>query len=249
MLNREEILKEVKKQLCKDYNCKIEDFENKNTLITEIKEIKGRRIYTNDKEILKILIFEGKAIISADKCIKDWCIKNLSNASSEWLFLYSNLRKIDKKLNEFGYEIDNTHHYYLPYEVTEKTEPIKKVKWYEEDEILKFKGDDRFGEAFAFDEKYKDILGISALNEEGNILAMAGASRDGENMWQIGINVMEEASGKGIAKNIVSLLKEEILNRGKVPFYGTVESHIISQRVALRSGFYPVFAEVKVKKR
>lgn len=77
---------------------------------------------------------------------------------------------------------------------------------------------------------------------------MAGASRDGENMWQIGINVMEEASGQGIGQNIVKLLKEEILNRGKVPFYGTVESHIISQRVALSSGFYPVFAEIKIRK-
>lgn len=249
MFNSEEILKEVKKQLCKDYNCKIEDFENKNTLITEIKDIQGRRIYTSDKEILKILIFEGKAIISADKCIKTWCIENLSNASSEWLFLYSILRKIDKKLNEFGYEIDNTHHYYLPYEVNEKIKPIKNIKWYEEEDILQFKGDNRFCEAFAFDENYKDVLGVSALDEEGHILAMAGASRDGENMWQIGINVMKEASGKGIAKNIVSLLKEEILNRGKVPFYGTVESHIISQKVALSSGFYPVFAEVKVNKK
>lgn len=71
MLTKKEILNEVKKQLCKDYNFKIEDFENKNTLITDIKEIKGRRIYKNDKEILKILIFEGKAIISANKCIKD----------------------------------------------------------------------------------------------------------------------------------------------------------------------------------
>lgn len=77
---------------------------------------------------------------------------------------------------------------------------------------------------------------------------MAGASRDGENMWQIGINVMEEASGQGIGQNMVKLLKEEILNRGKVPFYGTVESHIISQRVALASGFYPVFAEIKIRK-
>ncbi|MGV3025012.1 GNAT family N-acetyltransferase [Clostridium thermobutyricum] len=248
MLTKKEILNEVKKQLCKDYNFNIEDFENKNTLITDIKEIKGRRIYKNDKEILKILIFEGKAIISADKCIKNWCVENLSNASGEWLFLYSTLRKIDKKLNEFGYEIDNTHHYYLPCEVHEKTRPIKNIKWYEEDEILQFKGDDRFCEAFAFEESYKDVLGISALDESGNILAMAGASRDGENMWQIGINVMEEASGQGIGQNMVKLLKEEILNRGKVPFYGTVESHIISQRVALASGFYPVFAEIKIRK-
>lgn len=37
-------------------------------------------------------------------------------------------------------------------------------------------------------------------------------------------------------------------NEENIPFYGTVESHIISQKVALKSGFYPVFAEVKIRK-
>ena len=77
---------------------------------------------------------------------------------------------------------------------------------------------------------------------------MAGASEDSKIMWQIGINVLEDEKGKGIASFIVQALKNEILNRGKVPFYGTVESHIISQKVALKSGFYPAFAEVKIRK-
>lgn len=67
-------------------------------------------------------------------------------------------------------------------------------------------------------------------------------------MWQIGINVLEGAEEKGVAKTVVKALKNEILRRGKVPFYGTVESHIISQKVALASGFYPAFAEVKIRK-
>ena len=77
---------------------------------------------------------------------------------------------------------------------------------------------------------------------------MAGASEDSDIMWQIGVNVLKEAKGKGVATTIVKALKNEILKRGKVPFYGTVESHIISQKVALKSGFYPVFAEVKIRK-
>ena len=60
--------------------------------------------------------------------------------------------------------------------------------------------------------------------------------------------MLKEAKGKGVATTIVKALKNEILKRGKVPFYGTVESHIISQKVALKSGFYPVFAEVKIRK-
>ncbi|EEH98460.1 MULTISPECIES: GNAT family N-acetyltransferase [Clostridium] len=242
-----DILIKVKDQLAKDYNCTIEDFNNQNTLITDKKIIEGSRKYNDEDEILKIIIFNGKAIISADKCIKEWCIKNLSRFSGAWMFLYSNLRKIDKKLNEFGYEIDNTHHYYLPMD-KEFTRNNIKLKWYEKDEILKFKDDDRFDEAFSFNKNYPDILAVAAVDEEDNILGMAGASEDSKIMWQIGINVLEDEKGKGIASFIVQSLKNEILNRGKVPFYGTVESHIISQKVALKSGFYPAFAEVKIRK-
>lgn len=242
-----DILIKVKDQLAKDYNCTIEDFNNQNTLITDKKIIEGSRKYNDEDEILKIIIFNGKAIISADKCIKEWCIKNLSRFPGAWMFLYSNLRKIDKKLNEFGYEIDNTHHYYLPMD-KEFTRNNIKLKWYEKDEILKFKNDDRFDEAFAFNKNYPDILAVAAVDEEDNILGMAGASEDSKIMWQIGINVLEDEKGKGIASFIVQSLKNEILNRGKVPFYGTVESHIISQKVALKSGFYPAFAEVKIRK-
>ena len=164
------------------------------------------------------------------------------------MFLYSVLRKIDKKINEFGYEIDNTHHYYLPKDNEVVVSKGYKLKWFEESEILQFKGDNRFDEAFAFNENYPDVLAVAAVDDNDNILGMAGASKDSDIMWQIGINVIKEANGKGIASTIVRALKNEILKRGKVPFYGTIESHIISQKVALKSGFYPVFAEVKFKK-
>lgn len=244
----ENILIKVKEQLAKDYNCRIEDFENNENLITDLKIIDGSRKYSSNKEILKILIINGKAVISADKCIKNWCIEKLLNFPGEWMFLYSVLRRIDKKLNEFGYEIDNTHHYYLPKNNKLEEGNEFKLKWFEKDEILQFKGDNRFDEAFAFNSNYPDILGVSALDRKGNILGMAGASEDSSIMWQIGVNVLPESKGSGIATVLVESLKNEILKRGKVPFYGTVESHIISQKVALKSGFYPVFAEVKIRK-
>ncbi|WP_196000186.1 GNAT family N-acetyltransferase [Clostridium sp. 1001271B_151109_B4] len=241
-----EILKRVKEQLAKDYNCSIEDFDNRKNLVTDIKLNEGTRKYTDDKEILKILIFNGKAVLSADECIKEWCVEKFSNRNGDWMFLYSVLRAIDKKLNEFGYEIENTHHYYLPYGIDDDIS--NDLKWYNKEEIKQFKDDNRFDEAFAFDNNFPDVLAVAKLDDYGNILGIAGASKDSDIMWQIGVNVLEGAEGQGIAKNVVKALKNEILRRGKVPFYGTVESHIISQKVALASGFYPAFAEVKIRK-
>ena len=76
---------------------------------------------------------------------------------------------------------------------------------------------------------------------------MAGATSDSDSMWQIGINVMPEAEGLGIGSMLVAVLKNEILKRGKLPFYGTSMSHIASQRVALGAGFVPMWAELYCK--
>jgi predicted GNAT family acetyltransferase len=60
-------------------------------------------------------------------------------------------------------------------------------------------------------------------------MGMAGASEDSKTLYQIGINVLPKYRGKGIGTNLVALLKQELLKRGKVPFYGTSVSHIISK--------------------
>ena len=102
---------------------------------------------------------------------------------------------------------------------------------------------ERFGEAFLFRELPKDEMGVGAYRD-GVLLGMAGATNDSDSMWQIGINVMPEAEGLGIGSMLVAVLKNEILKRGKLPFYGTSMSHIASQRVALGAGFVPMWAEL-----
>ena len=64
-------------------------------------------------------------------------------------------------------------------------------------------------------------------------------------MWQIGIDVLPESRGRQIGPLLTILLKREILKRGKLPFYGTAESHIQSQKVAVKSGFLPAWAELQ----
>ena len=104
-----DILRKVKEQLSKDYNCTIEDFDSNENLITDLKIIDGSRKYSDDKEILKILIFNGKLVISAHECIQNWCEEKLKDINGEWLFLYSVLKKIDKKLNEYLERRKNEH--------------------------------------------------------------------------------------------------------------------------------------------
>ncbi|MCB2311807.1 GNAT family N-acetyltransferase [Clostridium tagluense] len=242
MYTKTEILQIAKEQLALDYNCQISDFEKEKNTIVENKLAYGRRIYDNDGCFLKLLCFGDKVIVSTSSMMMPWCEEKMLNRDV-WIFEYPKLRAIDKKLQEFGHEIADIHHYYLPNPKESCIKPITNVKWYESEDILQFEDDDRFEEAFVFDENHPDMLAVAAF-EGDSIMGMAGASADSKTMWQIGIDVLPEYRGRGIGTNLIILLKNEILKRGKVPFYGTVESHFHSQNIAINAGFFPAWAEL-----
>ena len=248
MYTKNEIIQIAKEQLVLDYNCQLSDFEKEKNTVVKNKLIDGRRIYENDGCFLKILCFGGRAIISTSPLIMLWSGEKLLNINAAWFFQYPNLRRIDNKLQEFGHEIADVHHYYLPNPNVPSVEPITNVKWYEQEELLQFENDNRFREALAFNKNFPDVLAVVALDGD-NIMGMAGASEDSKTMWQIGIDVLPKYRGRGIGTNLVTLLKNEILRRGKIPFYGTVESHFHSQNIAVGSGFFPAWAELYSKNK
>ncbi len=246
MYTKNKVLQIAKAQLALDYNCKVSDFESETNTIVENILVDGRRIYDNDGCFLKILCFGGRAIISASYVLMPWCEEKLLDRDAAWLFEYEVLRGIDNKLNEYGNEIADIHQYYLPNPNMPLVEPISNVRWYEQEDISQFEGDDRFDEALLFDENNPDVLAVAAFDGD-DIMGMAGATKDSETMWQIGINVLPEYRSRGIGTKLIMLLKNEILKRGKIPFYGTVESHFHSQNIAINAGFFPAWAELYSK--
>ena len=84
---------------------------------------------------------------------------------------------------------------------------------------------------------------------EGELVGLAGCSADTKLFWQIGIDVLPEWRGKGIASSLVKLLKNEVFKRGAIPFYGTSLSNLGSWNVALSSGFYPAWVEIATKEK
>ena len=75
---------------------------------------------------------------------------------------------------------------------------------------------------------------------------MAGASKDTEEMWQIGVDVKKDYRSKGLATALVSNLANIILDKGKIPYYSTTSSNIPSQLVAYKCGFMPYWYSKKV---
>ncbi|MGN0438561.1 MAG: GNAT family N-acetyltransferase [Lachnospiraceae bacterium] len=235
------------KQLAIDFCCSEEEVMSNENIFTEYMPQIGRRIFEEGECFLKVASVQGKILASGREDIINWVREHYKDSSGAWFMDFDNLRELDDKMKEFGCRIGQAHPFYIATEKSVVNTEGYVIKKYVGDEIEQFRDDERFDEAFIFEELPKDEIGIAAI-KDGKILGMAGATSDSELMWQIGINVMPEAEGLGIGSMLVALLKNEILDMGKLPFYGTAMSHIASQRVALKAGFYPAWAELSCEK-
>lgn len=262
----------ARKQFCLDVGLPWEDYEKnreKSVLIQKAVYVpgtmdvagEGARNYAERNSFFRAIICLGQLFICCDERIYDWVVEQYAECKPEWFCNYRRLRKLDEKLREYGHEIYDTHIYFLPEADSEfeAAHDMTKLTWFEQEEILRFKNSNRFSQAMTFWEKNPDMVAVAAMRadvqmpkgtkdfDQSHMCAMAGASRDGEYLWQIGINVDEDLSGQGLGHRLVRVLKEEILRRGKVPFYGTSESHTLSQTVGLKAGFAPAWTEVYVR--
>ena len=232
----------LKEQLTLDLGCDSGLLDIPDNIVVEWREAPGRRRYGEDRPFLEVIILGGKLIASANEAILPWCRERLLHREAQWLFRPGPFRALENMLAEHGYEIGNFHHYYLPKSPFPMVTPRFLVRWHEGEALERFRGDNRWREALAFNPHSPDMLAVTAMDRDCRPIGMAACSRDGARLWQIGVDVLPDYRGLGIASNLTGLLAQELLRRGIVPFYGTAESHILSQNVAINAGFRPAFA-------
>ena len=231
------------KQLAIDFCTDAGSVKSRNNVFTEYKALEGRRIFLESECFLKIAAVNGKILASGKKEIISWFSDKYKDANGAWFRDMDCIHGLEEGLKKFGCRIAQAHPFFIAERESEVDTVDYDIRVFVGDELEQFRGDNRFGEAFIFSDAPKDEIGVGAYKND-KILGMAGATSDSELMWQIGINVLPEAEGLGIARTLVAVLKNEILRRGKLPFYGTSMSHIASQRVALGAGFLPAWAEL-----
>lgn len=244
-----EYLEKTVKQFELDYNVDAGEWITPKVHLSPVKRLDGARLHVKHDTFCKIAVFMGKAYVMAAEEMHPWIQEVLAKEPPEWWCDFKNLRKLEAELNKYGREIFDTHIYFLPSEEPTMERPKCAVKWLEGEELEQFRNDSRFNTyALSFSPTQPDRLAVAAYEGE-EIIAMAGCSEDGAYLWQIGIDVVPGHEGKGLAVNLVTLLKQEIIARGKVPYYGTAESHAVSRNVAIASGFLPAWCEIQIHKK
>ncbi len=232
------------RQLAADFCVTEADVLDSNHHFTVFTPRPDRRLYMEIRPcVLKIAVVRGKLLFTGREDVIARYRELYAAANAPWFMEARNLAALDRELAAFGAHIRHARPFFTADEALPVDTGDFTILRYTKDDIAQFKGDDRFDDAFGFCTDAPDMLGVAAV-KDGRILGMAGASADSPHMWQIGINVVPEARGQGIASMLVSLLRNDVLAAGRLPFYGTSVSHLESQRVALKSGFLPAWFEL-----
>ena len=227
-------------QLADDYCCTVDQVQSPENTFSVISRRPGQRGFDDP---FRAACVDGKLLVAGSPEMVTWCRERYAQKEAAWFMEFSVLRALNERLNADGLRIAMAHPFFLPAHPVRPCTDGFTITWYEQEDIGQFRGDGRFGEAYAFLPDAPDVLGVSA-SIGGELCAMAGASRDSARMWQIGIDVLPAYRRRGLGSALTALLAREVERRGALSFYGTSMSHIASQRVALRAGFEPALTEL-----
>ena len=234
--------------LALEYNCKAEDFIKCNNVLTVSKLQDGGRNYSGKKYFFSACTLGQNTVVTADEVLHPFLNELMKKVSGHWLFNMPDLLKINDELRRHGYTLSASHHMLLPCKDVKPALDLP-VKWFNDREIDVFYGDKRFTHAIC--EKYlpnrPDRIAVCAYDGD-EIMGMAACSEDAPNWLQIGIDVCENYRSRGVGTYLVTLMKNEIIRRGGIPFYGSAMSNINSQNIAINSGFKPAWAEINAVK-
>lgn len=229
-MNKQEMMSIVYNQLAIDYNCKPEDFNKDGAIFTIAEKQTGRREMPFVTPRLEVITMGKSTIVNVSKNIMSYAKRKLEGKSS-----------YDILTSKIVYGINP---YYLP-----DIENLKEI----ENNSFQFELIDKniqslyvnkyFHNALQYnvDSKRPEVLAAVAY-DKNNLVGIACASADSKAMWQIGVDVLSNYRGNGIAVKLVNMLTIETINRGIVPYYTTDCANINSQKVAIKSGYIPAWA-------
>ena len=246
MLNKEEIQRIAMEQSARDLNCVPEDFLKSEPVLTAGGLSAGAKKYYKPPIPCNFVSYGGNVVASALPEYRDIAAEYVRKFTFYRCFETPAIHWLDERLSPLGQKVCFMAEYQLP-----DPEKVRALPCTYALRVLEQKDFSRlylpqWSNALCEDRKELDVLGVGAYDGEA-LIGLAGCSADAEEMWQIGVDVLPAYRRQGVAAALTSRLALEILKRGKVPFYCSAWSNLLSVRNALRCGFTPAWVEMTVK--
>ena len=246
MLNKEEIQRIAMEQSARDLNCVPEDFLKSVPVLAPGGLRAGAKKYYKPPIPCNFVSYGGNVVASALPEYRDIAAEYVRKFTFYRCFETPAIHWLDERLAPLGQKVCFMAEYQLPDPEKVRALPCAYTLRVLEQKDFAELYLPQWSNALCEDRKELDVLGVGAYDGEA-LIGLAGCSADAEMMWQIGVDVLPDYRRKGIAAALTSRLALEILKRGKVPFYCSAWSNLLSVRNALRCGFTPAWVEMTVK--
>lgn len=250
-MNRRATVEIVRNTLAADYACQPGDWLNDAVIVVEAREVAGRRTYPmRAKEFVMTTMGRGAVICcSADRLA--WAEEKLGHRSKDELFSIPTFALINEHVAPDNQKLSGPALRYLCAHETFCAAPVPEgitLELFEHDRMLEAYEFANFHHALSYRLDYHcpDMVAVAAWHN-GQVIGMAGASADSEQLWQVGVAVLPEYQGTGVGKAVVSRVTEATLDHGKVPFYTTWVANLASSNTALSVGYWLAWTDVYVK--
>ncbi len=246
-MTNKDILDTALRQSAIDLGCKPEDFLRTDSVVAASRADPRARKYLELPFSCNLVSYGNNVVASVGEAYRDLVSAYIGRFPPEHCFETPNLHVLDDALQKVGQRICFMAEYFLP-----DLSSLKSIRCWEYELRLLGPADfgplytDQWSNALCEKRKELDVLGVGAYDGE-TLVGFAACSADCEDMWQIGVDVLPEYRREGIASALTSRLAQEILERGKVPFYCAAWCNVRSVRNALRSGFRPAWVEMTAR--
>ena len=222
-----------KSQIKNDYSISSDKFNSKENIFTLNKRDESFLFY--DRADFSMICTRGKIFMRTDRPkLLDELRKIYKDYPGAWFAEAANIRKLDSILGKYNIEIDN---FFPLMSFSDRDVSVKDFEFtrINKEAIGDFRNKTKM--AFAFDED--DRFGL-AYYDRDRLVALAGASKSGKHLWDIGLEKFYfENKYKGIAASILRSLSLIIMeeNEDISPIVATQFSHTQSINTALRAGY------------
>lgn len=245
-MTNQEILQIAMRQSAEDIGCRAEDFLSDASILVPFRLGAHARKYYKEPITCHFVSYRANVVAASVPETAALAEEYIRKFPFYHCFETPNMDWLSTRLLEKGHKVCFMAEYYLPdiTRIPELSCPVETRLLGPEDFRELYVSE--WSNALCKERRELDVLGVGAY-DQGKLVGLAACSADCEDMWQIGIDVLPQARGRGIAPALTSRLAKEILARGKVPFYCSAWSNIRSARNAFRSGFLPAWAEMTVK--
>lgn len=229
-----------------DANCQPKDFLVTTNVIALSKKNPQARKYLDLPLACNLISYGNNVVASIEAPYRQIVADYLGNFAPEHCFETPNMHVLNDALQQVGLRVCFMAEYFLPQlEQLELFDCPYELRMLTAEDFTELYTDD-WTNALCKARAELDVLGVGAY-DNGKLIGLAGCSADGEEMWQIGVDVLPAYRRQGVSAAITSHLAQEILARHKVPFYCAAWSNIKSVRNAIKVGFRPAWVEMTAK--